>query len=106
MESLISFLSTPLFGHLLIGGLTTATGLITHFARQIIKNKELTEELYNKISEQARAEEMKFNALTEKVDMHMRHIENQREHNKEIIAEISKLSGIVDVYIKTSMSGD
>ena len=93
-----SMMTPTLFGQLLIGGLSTATGCVAYFAGKILKNQQDLAEIRHMLQDLAR--DLKKAKLTAaearaKLDVHQ---DEQKLTHQSIIKELSRLSALSEVY--------
>ena len=96
----MDLISTEFFQKLILGGLTTATGCVAYFARQIIKNQIDLLKLYNSIGDLSKEVDLLKSSVTNaQKSMREFEISQQQSHNQ-ITAEISKLNTLVSYKVK------
>lgn len=95
---ILDVLTPTLFGQLLIGGLSAATGCIAYFARKIMKNQDDLRVIYQVVTD-----------LRKDVDILKKNVQNAREviqdyekeqqaMHRKITGELSRLGTITDIW--------
>lgn len=107
---MVEFLTPQLFDNLIIGGLTTVTGLVAYFAKQVINGQQDLKRSQELIKQNLAKAEVKFNFLTEELLKESEEIINTKKDlsdmRAKITKEITRLSTITDMYVRERDSRD